>query len=201
MDILLDPNVAYLLLAGGLMLAVLAVLSPGTGLLELAALFALILAGYAVTALPINLWALAVLVLGVVPFLLAIRKPGQYALLAAAIVAFVAGSAFLFRGEAWWQPAVNPILALVVSVLSGSYFWVLTQKFLEVESVQPTHDLEALIGSLGEAKTNIYETGSVQVDGELWSAISDHPISTGSQVRVTGREGFVLKVEAVQSTK
>ena len=47
MDILLDPNVAYVLLVFGLMLAIMAVFTPGTGVIEITALFALALAGYA----------------------------------------------------------------------------------------------------------------------------------------------------------
>ena len=45
MNILLDPNIAYLLLAGGLICAVLSLLSPGTGVLEALALVTLVLAG------------------------------------------------------------------------------------------------------------------------------------------------------------
>ena len=64
-------------------------------------------------------------------------------------------------------------------------------------SVRPSHDLEALIGQVGEAKSKIHENGSVQVAGELWSARSEHTISVGSSVRVIKRDGFVLLVEKV----
>jgi membrane-bound serine protease (ClpP class) len=52
-----------------------------------------------------------------------------------------------------------------------------------------------LIGSIGEAKTEINDEGSVQVGGELWSARSDQAIPLGARVRVIAREGFILKVE------
>ena len=35
-----------------------------------------------------------------------------------------------------------------------------------------TVDLSALVGQMGEAKTRVHKEGSVQVDGELWSARS-----------------------------
>ena len=54
-----------------------------------------------------------------------------------------------------------------------------------------------MVGALGEAKTTISPKGSVQVNGELWSARSQMPIPAGAQVRVTGREGFILEVEVV----
>lgn len=192
----LNPNVAYLLLVGGALLAILAVLNPGTGLLEVAALILLILAGYAIYILPINYWALGLLLLGVIPFIFALRKSGNLIYLGISILALVVGSIFLFQGVGW-QPAVNPVLAITVSTLSAGFLWFVGRKVLEVQSIRPTHDLAALVGEIGEAKTEIFTEGSVQVAGELWTARSQQPIPNGSKVRVTGREGFILEVEKV----
>jgi membrane-bound serine protease (ClpP class) len=95
MDFLLNPNVAYLLLTAGLFFTILAMLSPGTGILEILGLIMLILAGYSIYNLPINWWALLVLLVGFVLFFLAIRRPKNIAYLAASIAALVIGSAFL----------------------------------------------------------------------------------------------------------
>jgi len=195
MELLFDPNVAYLLLAGGFMLAILALLSPGTGLLEIGALITLTLAVISVSQLPINLWALLILVIGVLPFFLAVRRSGKLIYLGISIVALVIGSAFIFRSSVWYLPAVNPLLALVVSAVSASFLWVATTKIMEAEEVRPTHDLGALIGAVGEARTDIQAQGSVQVAGELWSAFSAQRIPAGTTVRVIGREGFMLEVE------
>jgi len=200
MDILLDPNIAYLLLAGGLVFAVLAILNPGTGLLEIIALFALLLSGWSIynMADQINWWALLVIFAGVILFIVAVYRFGHLLLLAMAIVAVVIGSAFLFHGLQWWLPAVNPILTASVGVLSGGFFWIAARKTIEANRTRPTHDLESLVGMTGEAKTEIHQEGSVQVAGELWSATSDEPIPQGKQVRVVRREGFVLRVEAIE---
>lgn len=197
MDILLNPNIAYLMLVAGFVLAILALFAPGTGLLEIAALFTLLLAGYGVSQLPVNLWALVVLGLGVFPFLLALRKSGQLVFLAISILALVVGSSFLFRGEGW-LPAVDPLLALFVSVVTAGSFWWIGRKAIEAEQVRPTHDLGQLIGMVGEARTNIQLEGSVQLAGELWAARSQTLISDGSTVRVVGREGLILDVEKVE---
>jgi len=196
-EFLLQPNIAYLLLVSGLLFALLALLSPGTGFLEVGAAFALLMAGWEVYNLPINGWALGVLVLGVVPFWLAVRKSGNLWFLALSIAALVIGSAFLFQGEGWY-PAVNPILALVVSTLTAGFIWLVTIKTLEAQRRTPTHDLGSLIGASGVAQTNIYQEGTVYVHREDWSAHSEVPIPAGAAVRVTGREGFVLRVEAVE---
>ncbi len=197
MDILLNPNIAYLMLVAGFVLAILALFAPGTGLLEIAALFTLLLAGYGVSQLPVNLWALVVLGLGVFPFLLALRKSGQLVFLAISILALVVGSSFLFRGEGW-LPAVDPLLALFVSVVTAVSFWWIGRKAIEAEQARPSHDLGQLIGKVGEARTDILLEGSVQLAGELWAARSQTLIPDGSAVRVVGREGLILDVEKVE---
>lgn len=197
MEFLLNPNIAYLLLAIGMIFAILSLISPGSGILEIIALFALLPAAYAMVNLPVNLWALVVLLLGAILFLIAVRRSHDKLYLIISIVALVFGSSFLFRGATWWQPAVHPLMALVVSVLLAGFFYISVRKFLEAASVRPTHDLDSLIGAIGEARTDIHQDGSVQVSSELWSARSSQPIPRGKRVRVVAREGFQLIVEAV----
>jgi membrane-bound serine protease (ClpP class) len=195
MEILINPNIAYLLIVVGIVLVIMALFAPGTGIIELAAFFILLLAFWEISQLPINLWALGLLVLGVIPFILAVRKSQKMIYLVIALVAFIIGSIFLFKGDYWWQPGVNPILAIVTSVLAGGFIWIATIKVLESEKMRPKHDLAKLIGDIGEAKTDIFDEGSVQLESELWSARSSTPIPMGSQVRVVKRDGFILEVE------
>jgi membrane-bound ClpP family serine protease len=198
-DFLLNPNLAYLALVLSAWLALLAVLTPGTGLFEVAALFALLLAGWGVYNLPVNLWALGLLGLGGLALVLALRSKGRFWWLGLAILALLVGSAFLFRAESGWQPAVHPLLAGVVSLLSSGFFWLGGRKAMEAARARPAHNLQLILGELGEARTEIREQGSVQVAGELWSARSEHNIPAGSQVRVIGRDGFTLLVEEARN--
>lgn len=197
MDLLLNPNIAYLALVAAFLLGIFAILTPGTGLFEIGALFAFVLAGWQLINLDFNWWAFGVLFLGVFPFLLALRKTKRTLFLLIAILALIIGSVFMFRGERWYIPAVNPALAIVVSVLAGWFVWLMSVKILEAEATIPTHDLGQLIGQIGEARTAIHYEGSVFVGGETWTARSDNPIPSDSLVRVLAREGFVLYVEAV----
>lgn len=199
MESLINPNIAYLLLVGGMVMLIAALFSPGTGLLELGALAALILGGVELISLAtqVNWWAMALLALGVIPFILAVRRSRNLIYLVIAIAAFVIGSAFLFQGQTWYQPGVDPLLAVIVSLAAGGFVWLATTKVLEADRTRPTHDLSALIGSLGEAKTRINDEGSVQVLGELWSARSQTPIPNGATIQVVGRDGFILEVTQV----
>ena len=201
MEFLLDPNLAYLFLLTGSLLGLLALVTPGTGRLEIGALFCLLLAGYAITQLEFNLWALLLLIGSVAPFIYAIRKPKREIFLALSILGLVIGSAYLFLGEEWWIPGVNPLLAAAVSLMYAAFVWLAVRKSALALLAPPTHDLSALVGQVGEAKTRIHEDGSAQVAGELWSARSKSPIPAGRQVRVVARDGFILEVESDSSKK
>jgi membrane-bound ClpP family serine protease len=56
MDFLSNPNIAYLLLVITTFLVLAAIAVPGTGIPEIAALFGLVLSGYAVYHLSFNCW-------------------------------------------------------------------------------------------------------------------------------------------------
>ena len=198
MDFLLDPNVAYLVLLGGLLLAFFAIITPGTGLLEVGALFCIALAGYAVYNLSVNWWALGLLVLSFFPFLYSVRKPKREMFLGLAILLLVLGSVFLFAIDGW-KPAVNPVVAVIASGLTAAFLWFGVQKSVQAATARPAHDLGTLIGQRGEARTSIHEDGSVFVNGEMWSARSNSAIPAGSHVRVVSREGFILVVEKEQA--
>jgi len=198
MDFLLDPNIAYLFLLGGVLLAMLALATPGTGFFEIGAFFSIALAGYAIYNLSFNLWALVVLALSIVPFVYAIQKPKREVYLGLSIFLLVVGSVFMFPQNG--RPAVNPSVAIVASGLVAGFLWVAVRKSIEAASVKPTHDLEGLVGQIGEARTTVHDEGSVQVGGELWSARSENSIPAGSSIRVVRRDGFVIVVEKTNSS-
>ena len=179
MNILFDPNIAYLLLVVGSVLLLLAIVTPGTGILEIGAAFLLILAGYAIYHMGFNLWALVALLLALIPFIYAIRKPKREWALAVSILCIIVGSLYLFPATGL-LPAVNPVLAIVVSLTVAGLLWVVVRKIGAAYQALPIQDLGGLIGQIGETKTRVHEEGSVQVVSELWSARSKVAIPSGS---------------------
>jgi len=196
MDFLLEPNIAYLILLGGILLGLMAVVVPGTGVLEIGAFFCLALAGYAVYNLSFNWWAIVILGLSIVPFIYSIQKPKRELYLGLSILLLVTGSVFLFAVDGW-RPAVNPVVAIIASGFMAVFLWFAVQKTMQAAGARPTHDLGALVGLNGEARTNIHEEGSALIAGEMWSARSDTLIHKGSPIRVVRREGFILVVEKI----
>jgi membrane-bound ClpP family serine protease len=194
MDFVLNANIAYVLLVLGSILTMLAIVTPGTGLLEIGALFSFALAGFAAYNLGFNLWALIILVIMLIPFLYATRKPKREIYLGISVLLMVIGSIYLYPTQGF-KPAVDPILAIIVSLTSGIFVWLVVQKTINAMHNKPDHDLGALLGQIGESKTAIFHEGSVQVDGELWSARSEKKIPEGRKIKVVGRDGFILLVE------
>lgn len=194
MNFLLNPNIAYLFVIGAVLLVMLAIAAPGTGLLEVAAFFCILLAGYAVYNLTFNWWALFLLALSVIPFVYSLQKPKRELFVALSIVLLIAGSIFMFQ-RAPDGNTVNPLVAVAASISVAGFLWIAARKSMEAASVRPLHDLDGLVGQVGEARTNVDDEGSVLVAGELWSAKSDKAISAGSLIRVIRRDGFVLVVE------
>jgi membrane-bound serine protease (ClpP class) len=194
MTSLINPNIAYLLLLFGTIALFLAMVTPGTGLIEGVAALFLFLAAYMVFQLGFNWWALVILILSLVPFIYAIRKKDRNWALALSILFVIAGSLYLFPGKGL-LPAVNPILAVVMSVLSGGFLWLVTRKLIQAIRAKPMQDPARVVGQIGEARSKILENGSVQLESELWSARSKVSIPAGSRVRVVGRDGFTLLVE------
>jgi len=194
MFILLDPNVGYLLLMAGVVLATLAVAAPGTGIPEVLALAFLGTAAYIAAKIGINWWALVILLAAIVPLVISIRKPKLGWLLILSLVGIVFGSAYLFP-TLGLLPSVNLILVIVASVLVIGFIWFASRKVIQAAKVKPFHNPDKVIGMNGYTKTAVHDSGSVQVGSELYSARSEKEIPAGKWVVVTGRQGFTLLIE------
>ncbi len=199
LDLLVTPNAAYVVLMLALLAIIMAVLAPGTGLLEIVALALFTVAGYQMLQLPLNLWAFIIIAAGGLPFYLAIRRRGQRLWLGIAVALFFIGSALLFRNPQGGAFGVQFAVVVVVTILEGSFIWFIMEKTIETFFAPPVHDLSTLIGQVGEARTDIALDGSVYVGGELWSARSKTAIQAGTPVKVVRRDGFYLLVEAISS--
>lgn len=198
MEFLLQPDIAYLILLGGILLTLMAIITPGTGFFEVGAFFCILFSGYAVYNLPFNWWAILLIVLSIVPFMYSIQKPKREVFLGASIFLLVLGSVFLYAVDGW-KPAVNPFVAFAASGLVAGFLWIAVRKTVLAASTPPSHDLNGLVGMPGEARTAINREGSVLVGGEMWSAKSEKNIPSGSLIRVVGREGFFLVVEELDN--
>lgn len=193
-------SLLYLFLVAGIWLAALAVVNPGTGVLEILALVALGGAGLGTMFVPLNAWALIVLALGGVLFVASLRLPRPEIWLAFSALALSVGSVFLFQ-PAGGGAAVHPLLALSVSLLTLGYFWWAIRSAITAQRARPTIDLNKVIGEVAEVRTELNPVGSVYALGELWTARSEGRVKVGKKVKVVDREGLMLLVEPEEEAK
>jgi len=200
MEFLLDPNVAFVVLAAAFFMVIFALLTPGTGFLEILALVLLVLVGYSVANLTVNAWAIVLLLAGVVLVLIALRRSWKWYFLASSILCVIIGMLFVYRG-AGNLLAMDPLLALFLSIGMGAFIWIVGRNTSTAFNLSPSSDPDQVIGLTGKALTDIAAQGSVYVDGENWSAIADSRIPKGSQIIVLERIGLVLKVGIPEEKK
>ncbi|MDB5080995.1 MAG: putative rane-bound ClpP-class protease [Chloroflexi bacterium] len=198
-----DPNVAYLLLALGVLGLLGELFHPGAIVPGAAGAIALILGMVGLGHLPFSWGGLALLALagGLFAFELSSGLSGLLAV--AALVAFVAGSLTLFQAPASGLNAVvvNPWLVGVMTLLMAGFFLYILKVVRSSRRAPVQSGLEALINHPAQAITRLNPKGKVRIQGEVWTAelealpgLSSFPVEAGQEVEVTGLEGVVLKV-------
>ncbi len=193
MTSLIDPNLAYVLLVIGFVLSILAILTPGTGLVEVGGIFTLIIGGYGIVSNPNNLWAF-ILVIPFLPLILIYRKQRKDIYLILAIT-FLNIGAYTIFSDGKYGFAVSIPLALVVVLINAPMIWFIVKRITEALARKPDFNPLNIIGKIGEARTNISPEGTAYIDGEEWSVRSSEKIFLGNQVKVVGKDGLVLIVE------
>lgn len=189
-----DPNVAYFLLIFGLWLSVTAAYIPGTGIVELASGAALIGALAMLAALPTNLGALLILMVGVLGFaVLPFLRVRPLWLALAGLVLQAGGSIALFNDGV----SVSPLLIAVTLALPLAYHTLVLMPMLSRQRNQrPVTDRDSdLIGKKGRVVETLNPIGSVLVNNETWTAEARRKIEVGMPIVVVEREGLKLIVE------
>jgi membrane-bound serine protease (ClpP class) len=188
-----DPNLTYLLLIVGLWASVFGLYISGTGLVELLAAIGMIGALLALAANPATNWIFAVLIgAGVLSYTLLPlykREWARWAPLGLALQAI--SSFFLFT-----DTAISPVLiGVTVAISFGLYQLVLLPFHRKQVSPPVVGEDEPIEGAYGYVVKPLDPVGTVNVDGELWTAYSAEPLPSGTYVQVISREGLRLRVE------
>lgn len=200
MEFLLDPNVAFVVLSAAFFMIIFALLTPGTGFLEILALALLVLVGYSVANLAVNAWAIVLLLAGVVLVLIALRRAWKWYILAGSILCVIVGMLFVYKSTNSLL-AMDTLLAVFLSLGMGIFIWIVGRNTSSVFNLSSSSDPNQVIGMTGKALTDITTKGNVYVNGENWSAVADSRIPKGNPVIVLERTGLVLKVGIPEEKK
>lgn len=194
-----DPNVAYVLLIFGLLIAVLAFSVPGTGFAEIAAGVCLLLAVIGLSQLPVNLAGILLIIAGVGLFLLDLKLQSMALALGGAILLGI-GSVFLFEVTAT-QSGVSLWLIGIVTLGTMAFFIFGVSRVVKAMRLRPSVDISTLVGSQGVVSAELIESnqfrGTAQIGSELWSVQSSVDIPEGTPVVVERIEGLVAYVKPV----
>lgn len=204
LHILVDPNIAYLLLSIGVLALVAEFYHPGAILPGVTGAICLILAFVAFGSLPVNWGGVALIILAVVLFILDIKVAG-FMLSVGGAVAFVLGSLMLFSPFAPPSPTMPhltvswPLIALMTASITAFFLFALSAG-LRAQRAKVSSGIESMVGATGVAASDLDPWGTVQVRGELWSAVAEKgPIRKGELVKVVNVEGVRLRVIKARS--
>ena len=197
-QLLINPNIAYLLLVIGLWSAITAFVVPGTGLPETIAAVCLALGVTGLTQLDINAVGAVMIVLAFVLFLLEFKVMSHGALTVGGVVSFALGSIFLVRPTES-QPGVSVAVVSMTTLATVAFFVVAVRAALRTFRQPIFSSRQRIVGAQGVVKQTIAPVGTVQVKSELWTAVSDEQVAAGEKVVVTGIEGLRLRVARAKS--
>ncbi|HEY8215555.1 MAG TPA: NfeD family protein [Acidimicrobiia bacterium] len=192
---LLGPALAYFLFVAGLALIVFEFFAASVGFAAAAGGVCIIGAGYGFAGLPVRWWAIALLLVSAVGFAIDAQAGGLGTWTAIGGASLVAGTIFLYGGDAELRPAWW-LLALVVIGVTLFYVFAIPP-FIRARFSTPTIGREGMIGEMGIAAAPIDPDGVVEIRDARWRARTNRatPIPAGDPVRVIAVDGVVLEVE------
>ena len=198
LNLLSDPNFAYIFFLLGLYGLIFELYNPGAVLPGVVGAIAIILAFYSMHTLPVNYAGLALIVVGIILFILEL-KITSYGMLT------IAGAASLFLGSVMLIDAGSPfevvrvsLIVIIPSVAFSVLFFVFAiGKGVAAQMRRPTTGIEGLIGETGTALQDLTPDGQVRVHGEIWSATTlSPPVRAGDRIAVVSITGLHLTVRS-----
>lgn len=196
----LSPDIFFLLLIFGALGLYTEFTHPGLIFPGVVGGICLLLALFAMNVLPVNVMGFLLIALAIGLFV-SEAKYTSYGLLGlGGVVAMLLGALVLIRSP-WTGAGVSLGVALGVTVPFGLITVFLMQRVIRSRGWKTAMGVEQMIGGSAEVRQAIAggQEGMVFFQSELWRAVSSSDVAAGRKVRVTGIEGLVLRVEALEA--
>jgi membrane-bound serine protease (ClpP class) len=197
LNAIIDPNVAYILMLLGVYGILFELYNPGLILPGIVGGISIILAFYSFQTLPINYAGLLLIILGVILFLTELTLPSYGMLTVGGTISLLLGSLLLYR-TGLSNLTVSWSMILSMTAATFLFFVVIIGKAVGALKRPVMTGKESLINQKGVARTDIKPKGTVFIQGELWDAVSEEPVSANEEIIVIEVEGMVLKVKKIQ---
>ena len=194
LDIISNPNVAYVLMMIGVVGLYFEMSNPGLVFPGVIGAVSMVLALYAMQTLPIDYAGLLLVLLGALFFIAEIGVMSYGLLSLAGVVSIFLGSTMLIDSD---DPAMQisqsilyPTLGLTIVFSIGIIVFATQTRNLKKQG-----GAEGMLGETGIVKENLNPHGRVLVHGELWDAECEGEIMEGEHVIVESVEGLKVRVK------
>jgi membrane-bound serine protease (ClpP class) len=199
LDELMDPNIAFLLLAIGALALYVEFNHPGAVIPGTVGVVFILLAAFALNFLPTRFAALG-LILGAFALFAAEAKFATHGVLTVGGIALLTLGGLLLVDSPIPEMRVHLLTALAVSIPLGLITAFLMTIALQARRNKVVTGAQGLLGETGVAQTALSPQGKVFVHGELWDAIASSTLPPGQLVVVRKIDGLTLQVDPLAAT-
>jgi len=201
LNILSDPNFTYLILMLGFYGILFELYNPGAILPGIVGVIALILAAYSMHTLPINYAGLALIVFGIILFLLEIKIASHGILSIGGIVSLLAGSMIFLRSHSSLEFVhISRVVIISCTAVTALFFLTVIGLGLRAQRRRVVTGIEGLSGATAYCLDTLDPAGTVMLQGEVWNAESiSGKIEQGEMVHVKEIKNLKLYVEKTYS--
>jgi len=197
---LMDPNLAFILLAIGALALYAEFNHPGAVVPGTVGVVFILIAAFALNLLPTRFAALG-LILGSFLLFVAEAKFATHGVLTVGGIVLLTLGGLLLVDSPIPEMRVHLLTALAVSIPLGLITAFLMGIALKARRNKKVSGVQGLIGETGVAQTALVPQGKIFVHGELWDAVSAGDVAAGLTVIVRRVDGLVLQVEPVASAQ
>jgi membrane-bound serine protease (ClpP class) len=200
LDYLMDPDIAFILLAIGALALYAEFNHPGAVVPGTVGVVFILVAAFALNLLPTRFAALG-LILAAFALFAAEAKFATHGVLTVGGIALLTLGGLLLVDSPIPEMRVHLLTALAVSIPLGLITAFLMTLALKARRNKVVTGMEGLVGETGIAQTTLSPRGTIFVHGELWDAVSSADVPAGSSVVVQRVDGLVLQVEPLAVTR
>jgi len=197
LDLISNPNIAYILMMIGISGLMLELYNPGAILPGVLGSICLILGLYAMQTLPVNYAGLFLIVFAIIMFLLEIKIPSYGLLSIGGVVSLIMGTVMLFDSPFPFLRVSWEVIA-GVTIITFLFFVFATGMALKIQRKKSATGAEGMIEEFGMVIEKLGPEGKIKIHGEIWKAQSDETIDKGKKVTVVSCDdkNLILKVKA-----
>jgi membrane-bound serine protease (ClpP class) len=198
LDALMDPNIAFLLLAIGAFSLYIEFNHPGAVIPGTVGVVFILLAAFALNFLPTRFAALG-LILGAFALFAAEAKFATHGVLTIGGIVLLTLGGLLLVDSPIPEMRVHLLTALAVSIPLGLITAFLMTIALKARRNKVVTGAQGLLGEMGVAQTALSPQGKVFVHGELWDAVASSALPVGQLVVVRRVDGLTLSVDSTSN--